>query len=284
MRISELLPRYLDGVREVVDVSHPDVTLERHLRLPAEVGYRRVALEQAAGAGFGPETMLFCLLGAASPAHVDPDALTPVLRRFSPGTRAALLIGWSVEELPYHRLVGPLVAGRCQIREVTPLDRAAIRGVSGALVVERVTRLAPLRGYLIDARTPVEPAGPGPAEPDGGNDGDSGDGGELATVLRVVNEYQLADLVSRPVRRRLAELTERVESQQRLLAERDELLRDARRRLAEVESSAGYQLGSAVARGARVPARALAGVPRELARVWRGRRSARRPGPGSDAG
>ncbi|AVT36163.1 hypothetical protein [Plantactinospora sp. BB1] len=269
MRISEILPRYLDGVREVVDVSHPDVRLERQLRLPPEVAYRRQPLDEAAGAEFGPESLPLCLLGADSPAHTDPDALTPMLRRARPGTRAALLIGWSIEELPYHRLVGPLVAGGCQIREVSPLDRAAIRGVSAALVVERVERLAPLRGYLVDARTPVEPAGTGPGqepEPDGG------DATELTTLLRVVNEYQLADLVSRPVRRRLAELTGRVEAQERLLAERDTELREARRRLAEVESSAGFRLGSAFARGAREPARALVDVPRELARAWRGRR------------
>ncbi|GAB3975219.1 hypothetical protein [Plantactinospora veratri] len=111
MRISEILPRYLDGVREVVDVSHPDVKLERQLRLPPEVGYRRQPLDEAVGTDLGPESLPLCLLGADSPVHTDPDALTPMLRRARPGTRAALLIGWSIEELPYHRLVGPLVAG-----------------------------------------------------------------------------------------------------------------------------------------------------------------------------
>ncbi|MFY1691501.1 hypothetical protein [Plantactinospora sp. WMMB782] len=269
MRISEILPRYLDGVREVVDVSHPDVKLERQLRLPPAVGYRRQRLDEATGADLGAGSMLFCLLGADSPVHTDPDALVPLLRRAGPGTRAALLIGWPVEELPCHRLVGPLVAGQCQIREVSPLDRAAIRGVSSALVVERVDRLVPLRGYLIDARTPVEPVGSGPkAEPD------DGDATELAALLRVVNEYQLADLVTRPVRRRLAELTDRV-------AVQDAELRELRHRLAGIESSAGFRLGSAVARGARAPGRALVDVPRELARVWRGRRSVRGTGSGS---
>ncbi len=263
MRIQELLPVYLGGASEVIEVGLDGVDLWPHLPVPegATVRHRKRGVDDAGNLELGPGTLLVSLLGPSRTAHLDPDALAPVLRRLQPGVRSLLLLGWPIAELPYHRLLGPLVDGGCQVVEALPLDRlAAFGGVHGALVVECVDKLAPLRAYLTDIPTqPGAATGPGPDAVD-----------ELRTVLRVANEYVLGDLVARPMRSRLTELTARV-------AEQDTRIRQLERQLTAIRTSATFQIGNVVVENMRHPVRAVIVLPRDLARMWRVRRSRRRP-------
>jgi FkbM family methyltransferase len=269
VRLHEIPPLYFDGVGEVIDVSPGQVDLRQHLRMPESIRHARRAVEDAERLSPGPGAMLLSLVGANPGAHTPPEALAPVLRRLTPGARALLLLGWPIEELPYHLLLGPLVDARCQVVEALAVERSSIREVHCALVVECVDRLAPRRAYQLDAPPGVAP--------------DQQDAGDLAALLRLANEYMLSDLVARSLRRGGAEL-------KRQLAERDAQLREAerelaksRKRLAGMEASATLRIGQAVVRGARHPARAIASVPLELARVWRSHRQRQQSRPAAAA-
>jgi FkbM family methyltransferase len=276
VRLHEIPPLYLTGVEDVVDVSKGQVDLRQHLQVADTIPYHQYAVEDAEKIAPGPGSALLSLVGPDANAHIGPDELAPVLRRLTPGARAILLVGWPVEELPYHLLLGPLVDAHCQVVEAVATERASIRDVHAALIVECVDRLAPLRSYLLDAR---------PGEKAAATDGP----GELRTLLRLANEYVLADLVARPLRRRLieldrraAELDERGAELKRQLAERDSRLRDAEKklaastkRLAALEGSTTYKVGQAFVRGAKRPTRAVVSVPADLVRLWRSHK--RRP-------
>lgn len=193
MRPHELLTQCLDGVREVVDLSPAGVDLPAHLQPPADLPWRRLGPGDTRGLDCGPGTLLVGVLGPDPEVHREPTTMEPVLERFREGARAVLLIGWPIDQFPYHRLLGPLTAARCQVRATVPLERATVAGgCSCAVVAECVSRLAPLRPYLSGTA-------------------DAGPAGELPTVLRAVNEYLLADLVTRPLRRRLRDLEAEVE-------------------------------------------------------------------------
>lgn len=188
MRLSEIWPLYLDGARELVDVTPEGVDLREALRLPADVAYARRAVE---GLETGPETVVLSLVGPDPGAHSSVDALSEALRGGRTGARALVLLGWPMLELPYHLLLGPLVDASWQAVAAVPLDRMPVPDVESALLAERVERLVPLRSYLLDAHA-GEPAGSDP--------------GELPVGLRLVNEYVLGDLVARRLRRRLSEM------------------------------------------------------------------------------
>ncbi|WDZ87816.1 hypothetical protein [Micromonospora cathayae] len=235
MRLHEIDTHLLDGVREIVDVTHEQVRLRRHLRAPEEVAYRRADLDAPDGP-LGAGVLALALTGPNPPGHTDPSALVPLLGRLAPGARLLLLLGWPVAAIPYHRLLDPLGAARCQVVTAAPLDRVAIRGVHAALVVERVTSVTTPRPYL---------------SPEDHSPRESAD--HTTALLRMANEYVLGDLVTRPARRRLAELDDRVAALTRELAERDEALRAAERdlagaraRLAALESPSASALGRLV--------------------------------------
>ncbi len=301
--MSELASAFRGNAREIVDLSDAQVNLARSLGLPDGLRHIRSTPDEASQRELGPHTLLIAVVGPTAPAQVDPDALAPVLRRFSPGARAILLMGWPIPELPYHRLLGPLADARCQVTQAVPLDRSRMPVAHCALVVECVDKLAPVGAYL--SGIPSGIAGDEPPV-------EAAD--DLRPLLRMVNEYVLAGLVARPLRRRLSEL-ERAEAErahaiaralqlENAVAERDDAMeritrltgemerarreidelggaaadRDAqvrllRNRLRELESSVPFEVGQAVVDGARHPARAVVSVPRELIRVWRKRKS-----------
>jgi FkbM family methyltransferase len=284
MRINEILAS--QGVREVVDICHDSVDMRRPLGLSDGVQYRRHAIEDAEKLELSPDTVVLSLIGPTQPGQTDPDDLVAVLRRFTLGTRGVILLGWPIEALPYHRLLGPLVANKCQVVDAAPLDLISVGEVRAALVIERVERLAPIRPDLAGiGRTEVRAASSEPRdelkphdEPKSPDELKPQD--ELSSALRLANELILADLVTATMRRQLVEATGRAEELKRSLARaeaRITALEVARRR-----PSTTSRIARAVIRRVRHPGRAVAGLPNDLARVWRrgtsqGRTTARRP-------
>ena len=319
MRMSELVPLYVDDADEIVDLTEGD--LWRFLEVPDRIRHVQRSPQQAAEHDAAAGTVVLAFVGPPLLASAEPDNLAPVLRRLRPGARAILLIGWPIAELPYHRLLGPLVDARCQLTAVVPLDRPSVHGAHCALVIECVNKILPPRAYLTDIPTSADPDQPSVEGVD-----------DLRTLLRIVNEHVLGDLVARPLRKRLLELehadAERAKAvAQRAQAEaqraaaharasaledvqverdravkriaelddvvaelehrmsrqveefaaqatsRDAQIRRLRDRLNVLQSSTTFQVGQAVVSGAKHPARAVVTVPRDLARVWRHRRS-----------
>ncbi|MBE1488673.1 hypothetical protein [Plantactinospora soyae] len=250
MRIHELLHAHLDGVDHVVDLTDERIDLREALRLPESVRYSRSGLDEATRSGPGAGTLLLCAPGPTAPAHAEPDALAPLLRELRPGARLIAVLGWRIGELPYHRLLGPLVDGRCQILAAAPVERVPVPGAQCAIVVERVERLATVPSYL------VGPGGRARDEPD------VPAAEALPTLLRMANEYVFLDLVSRPLRRRVVELErELADRDARLPTLQDELAR-SRARVAALESSLSFQIGAVVAEGIRRPVHAVRRMPR----------------------
>lgn len=236
--------------------------------LQAPESMRRVAYDPDDTATFDTQTLLVAFAGPDPAAHVTAEALAAALRRLPVGGRVVVLLAWPVEELPYHVLLGPLVDAGCQVLQAVPLDKVSRHGAHCAVVAARVGRLAPVRSYLDD--TPVAV---------------SGDEPDLRTLLRLAGEYTFGDLVSRPLRRKLADLRDRVDAQQEQirwleqdvqareakLAAAQQRLATARESLSRVRSSTAFQVGDTMVRGARRPGRAIVSVPAGLVRVWRNR-------------
>jgi len=276
MRLQELTSLYLATATRVLDLTGEDIDVQTELRLKPDV-YQRASIDEAAGSDLGPGVIVLALLGPDR--LTTPEAIAPMLRNLQPGARAVLLIGWPIDEVPGHRLLGPLSAARCQVLEAVPLDRVSVGApVHCVVITQRVEKLAPPRAYLTDI----------------GADQDSfGDDGadEFASVLRAVNECVLMDFVSRPLRRRVfeqhtaTELRRQLDQRDARLKQVETKLAQAHQRLAMVQASATFQVGQAMVDGLRHPARAIVTIPRDLARVWRGRRArqatadAPQPGP-----
>jgi hypothetical protein len=254
MRIHELLHAHLDGVERVVDVTDERIDLREALRLPESVRYVRTGLDEVPGSDLGGGTLLLCAPGPTPPAHTDPDALAPLLRELRPGARMIAVLGWPIGELPYHRLLGPLADGRCQMVAATPVERVPVPGAQSAIAVECVERLAAVPSYLTVPST-VTGGGAGP-------DGPAADA--LPTLLRMANEYVFIDLVSRPLRRRLIELERELADRDARIPALERDLARSRARVATLESSLSFQVGAVVAKGLRRPVRAVRRVPR----IW----------------
>ncbi len=246
--------------------------------VPDPEAIRRLPYDPDDAGALDAGTLLAAFVGPDPEKHVAPETLAAALRRVPPGGRVVVLLGWPVDELPYHVLLGPLVDAGCQVLQAVPLDKANRHGAHCAVVAARVDRLAPLRTYLDD--TPVVLTGDEPG---------------LRTLLRLAGEYTLGDLVSRPLRRRLGELRDRVDAQQQRIGQlekelraRDAKLLAAEQRLAatresmtHLRSSTTFQVGSTMVQGARRPGRAIVSVPVGLVRVWRSRGTDRN---GTDGG
>ncbi|GIF06418.1 hypothetical protein [Actinoplanes siamensis] len=140
---------------------------------------------RAADEPFDPDALMIAFVGPDQP----PDGWSAALRGLPAGGRLLLLLGWPVADLPYHLVLDPLVGAGCQVLQAVPVDKANRHGVYCAVIAARVERLAPLRSYLDDS--PITLDGPEPG---------------LPALLRLTGEHTFADLVVRPLRRRLAEL------------------------------------------------------------------------------
>jgi hypothetical protein len=214
MLIHELLPLFGETT-SVVEVGTG--ALRDLLRVPEEVEYRRYAEDQSLPEG----TTVVAFLGPKPDIHVDAEAIAPALRALPVGGRGVLLLGWPVDDLPYHLLLGPLVDADCQVLQVVPLDRVPRHGAHCAVLAARVIGIAPPRAYLDD--TPIALTGDEPA---------------LPTMLRLSAEYAFGDLVARALRRHIDEARDRLDTQQRRiraleldLKARDERIDATERRL-----------------------------------------------------
>ncbi|MEU3979030.1 hypothetical protein AB0F77_02805 [Streptomyces sp. NPDC026672] len=267
MRLTDLLHPHLDGVTTVVDATTGSLGLEPYLHLPPGVVLRRHQRP------VGPGELILLVHGPDPELHGDEDACLAALERLRPGGRGLIVFGHP--EPPYHRLLDPLVTHGCQVLRATPLGYTHLR--AGA-VFARTDHLLPPHDWF---GRPVPSDG-------------------LATALRIADEYVFADLVSRSLRARVLDLERRVEENDRAdgaghgddLAERlaatvrekDRLasaLRGARDRVGVLEArvtmlegSTSLRLGRVLVSAARRPGRRMAGLPRELYGLWRGRRTA----------
>jgi FkbM family methyltransferase len=251
----------VDGVSHIVDVSRGQTDLKAGLRIPQTMPYARRAVDEFADVDLARGCLVVGLLGPG-PGQDDPRSIAPVLASTQPGALALMLLGWPAEDVPRHRLLGPLVDGDCQIVRAISLHPAAIPGVHGALVAARVDQLAPLAPGLAGVRSDL------PWRAERG----AGAADEWRTVLRVANEYMLAEFAVRALRERLVERDGQLRVSERKRAA-------AVARLKKLTASTTFQVGRAFVEGARRPAGAVVTIPRDLVRVWRGRRAQRPAAP-----
>jgi len=263
MLIHEILP-VLGETTQVVQVG--DSALSDELRMPADVPLHRFAPDDMTKLDAG--SVIFAVVGPDPKAHVGADAVAPALQLLPVGGRAVLLLGWPIEDLPYHVLLGPLVDADCQVLQVAPLEKSTRYGAHCVVIAARVERLAPLRTHLDDSPVVL-----------------TGDEPSLRALLRVSAEYLFGDIITRPARRHLVESRDRsAEQAQRIRELQDELraakqqaadtgkqLAATQRELGRVKASAAFQVGTTVVQGARKPGRAIVSVPVGLVRVWRRR-------------
>ncbi|MGW0627168.1 hypothetical protein [Streptomyces sp. NPDC002758] len=265
MRLTDLLHPHLDGVTTVVDATTGGLRLEPYLHLPPGVALSRD--ERPIGKG----ELVLLSYGPDPDLHGTEDDCLAVLERMRPGGRGLLLFGH--REPPYHRLLDPLVTHGCQVLRAAPLGYVHLH--AGA-VFARTDELLPPHDWF---GRPVPSDG-------------------FATALRIADEYVFADLASRSLRARVLDLEQRAEEAERAreavhedgLAERlaaavrekERLAADLRgardrvgvleARVTMLEGSTSLRVGRALVSAARRPGRGMAGLPRELYGLWRGRR------------
>ncbi|MFG2022610.1 hypothetical protein [Streptomyces sp. NPDC048825] len=267
MRLTDLLHPHLDGVTTVVDATAGGgLRLDRYVHLPP--GVRLSTHEQP----IGPGQLVLLSYGPDPKLHGDEAACLAVLQRMRPGGRGLILFGHDGLELPYHRLLDHLVTHRCQVLRASALGYTRLH--AGA-VFACTEELLPLHDWF---GRPVPSDG-------------------LATQLRVVGEYVLADFASRALRARTLDLERTAEETARALeaardggtaehlaavtrekAQLDSALRGARDRVALLEArvamldgSTSLRAGRALVAAARSPGRGMVRLPRELYGMWRGR-------------
>ena len=186
MLIQEILP-LLGETTEIVEVG--DAGLAELLRAPEGLRPRQFEADDATK--LDPGSVVVAFVGPEA-NHVDADAVAPALHLLPVGGRAVLLLGWPIEELPYHVLLGPLVDADCQVLQVAPLEKASRHGANCVVIAARVERLAPLRTHLDE--TPITITGTEPS---------------LRALLRLTAEYMFGDIITRPARRNLVEFRDR---------------------------------------------------------------------------
>jgi hypothetical protein len=258
MRLVDLLRPYLADLDRLVDLTPRSVDLRPHLLLPEGIAY-----EAAVAGGFSGTISKGCvavlLLGPDRALHCDPDDVIAVLDRLVLGGRLLILFVSQPSELPYQRLLDPLVRNRGQVLQVGLLDHAPIR--AGA-VVEAVDHLVPPR----DATG--APIAPDPT--------DAAD--RLALEIRLADEWIFGDLVANVLRQEGAstghagheQLTQERRRWQLQIAERDSKIAKLERSVERLEHSGSLEVGRLFVRAGRSPRLALR-LPADLLRLWRTR-------------
>ncbi|MFC4471137.1 hypothetical protein ACFPH6_42745 [Streptomyces xiangluensis] len=277
MRLTDLLHPHLDGVTTVVDATAGGgLRLDRYVHLPP--GVRLSTHEQL----IGPGQLVLLSYGPDPKLHGDEEACRTVLERMRPGGRGLILFGHHGPDLPSHRLLDHLVTHRCQVLRASALGYTHLHAGAVFACTEELLALHDWFGR--------------PVPSDG-----------FATALRMVDEYVLADFVSRSLRARTLDLERTAEETARALdaardegtaerlaavtrekAQLDSALRGARdrgalleQRVAMLEGSTSLRVGRALVAAARSPRRGMLRLPRELYGLWhgRGRAATARPVP-----
>jgi hypothetical protein len=205
IRLFELVAGHLAGVDTVLD-ARPEPELAPVLPLVARVRHERCPLENIEPATVGRGRLL------VAPTEAD-RAGEDVVERVGPGGRAVLVVTGPPLELPVPRLLSTVGAAGCQVRQVATLQE---HPPAVGVVVERVDHVLPALGYLAAADA---------------SGADVSGAGEREHLLRLVNEFVLADYVSRRVRVRVQDL-EAAEEEWRRTAEQ---LAEARTRMVELD-------------------------------------------------
>lgn len=265
MRALDLLQPYLAETDRILDESTSDGDLRRLLFLPDTIEYVRGRGAQAADgaerAEIGPGTLVMAVMGPDRNAQGGSDDVISVLARLKTGSRAVILFGWDVADLPYHRILDTLTEHRCQVIQVTDLE---IAGLKSAAVIERVDDLVPPR----DATG--APTVPPPTTA----------GERLAMEIRIANKSMFAEARARAVRHTMevpasgadqARFEAYRAQAERQLQERDARIKKLETQVAKLEESSSLKLGQTLTRATRSP-RALVRLPLDLVRIWRSRR------------
>src|SRR3954469_19295825 len=258
MRLVDLLRPSLPALDRLVDLTPPSVDLRPHLLLPEGIAYE--ALEAPGFSGtIGKGSIAVVLLGPDRALHGDPDDAIAVLDRLEAGGRVLILFVSQPSELPYQRLLDPLVRNRGQVLQVGLLDHAPIR--AGALV-ESVDHLVP----------PLDATG-APIAPD------PTDAAELlALEIRLADEWIFGDLVAQVLRQEGAsaghagheQLTQERRRWQLQIAERDARIAKLERSVDRLEHSGSLEVGRLFVKAGRSPRLAVR-LPADLLKLWRTR-------------
>lgn len=187
-----------------------------------------------------PGTLVLCSTG---------PGLGDLLQALPLGTEALILCGDAVSR---REVLEELNLGLARLSHALPVDHSGRYGIQAALIAERVAE--------------VESEVPG--------------ADTVATRLWIANQLVLGDLVTLPLRDRAQALGDRANllaadlaaARADAEAARTKLAR-ARKRMSAVEGSASYRLTRTLVDGVKHPHE----VPRNVAAIWRDRRSAQPP-------
>jgi hypothetical protein len=167
----------------ILDPAPPNI--ESYLAAFAGVSLDRRPLAETLDADrFGDSALAVAVTSRQSESGLHLADLLPVLTRLDQGGRLLLLFGDEPDRIPYPRLLAELGKQRCQIIRIGTLDYSHLRH---GIVVQRVERLLPVWG----------PAGSSLTfgiHDDLGVSSEDRDADDLATQLRLANEFSILDL------------------------------------------------------------------------------------------
>ena len=260
MRLVDLIRPFEEGLERIVDETPPTIDIRRHIFASDTIGYEQSGPGSSDAVPRG--TMIITVLGPDREQHGDPGMPASVMGRLESGARAIILFGWQPGDLPYHRLLDPLIEHRCQVLHVAALDLGTI---GSAAVIERVEELQPPRNALAE---------PTIVDPDQESD-------RLAMRLRLANEYVFGDFDRRHLRATMVDAPRGVD-QRRFemyrtktdgeLKDRDKRIRDLETKLADLQTSTSLKVGRTLVGAAKSP-RGMVLLPVNLFRIWRARNS-----------
>lgn len=275
MRLIDLVGACLsENLQQIVFIETDGPDLRPYLQTQRHIPVVRLPVSDVAAATGGVRSLV---VATAGPAFGSLDDVKSALADLAPGTFVALALGWTVGELPVNVVLQALGSGRLQSLVCSELDYTrlhvgllAVRTELPLLPLDRMGR--PLRGDSIES-----PAGP-------------------ESWIRVANELALLNLQSSQLRQQLhrlelaspvarqqaqqpAESTRQLEREKAAAlkaAERAEAaVRSLERKVHSLETSTSLRLGQMLVDAGRKPQSELARLPRQLARLWRGRAAPR---------
>jgi hypothetical protein len=263
IRVSDFARGYVTGVTRVVVIAPGDIDLRALLQVPEAVEYTDV------GADGKLEVSAESLGVLALEKDIDPEATAAALSQVQDGGTVLLLLGWSILDLPWHRVLDVAVSADLQVVDVVTV---AARRYPTAAVLRRAERLVvppPHLGSGHHAPTTVE----------------ADDAAARRLALRIAGELAFVGLRERRLRvvvdetrealrlknQELAAANKELERSRAELQSEHSRVKKTEARLENVQGSPSLQLGQALEE-----ARSLRGLVRLPVRVVRIRRQRRR--------